>query len=309
MKVFFGILAAVILIVLIIIAVPSSRTYAADLLSYSRCEDPTPYKIGIIDPRFNLSEEQALGHAVEAANIWSNDKGSLLFKFSSKADLTINFVYDERAALDIQIDELNKKLKDSNQALNQQKTIYEADVKAFEEKLKIFEETVDRYNKQGGAPKEVYDSLIQQQKDLQAEGDALNKRARELNLSTKNYNGDVSTLNKDINEFNSALDEKPEEGVYNSEDNTITLYFANDHDELIHTLAHEFGHSLGIEHVNDKEAIMYPYTTDALVLAEADRQELVHICREQPAILHAIEEFEWWLIKTIQNFQLSLQRG
>lgn len=38
---------------------------------------------------------------------------------------------------------------------------------------------------------------------------------------------------------------------------SITIYEYGSHDALVRILAHEFGHSLGIEHVDDPEAIMY----------------------------------------------------
>jgi len=307
-KILLGIIFFIISTALIIYLVPSLNSKAVDLFSYSQCDAPVPYKIGLIDARFNLSREEAVQDTIEAANIWGNEKGKQLFVYKPKAELTVNFIYDQRQALDTQIDEMNDKLKASSLELKQKIAAYEADVKSFEQRLKAFQETVDKYNSQGGAPENVYNDLKKQEKDLQAEGNSLNARARDLNLSTRNYNGEISTLNQNIDEFNLMIAQKPEEGLYNSEDNTITLYFVNHHDELIHTLAHEFGHALGMDHVRDPEAIMNRYTSELLMVTPDDKKELDYVCREQSAIIHYLQMFDLWLVKNIQGLRMSLQR-
>ncbi len=290
---------------LAIYVVPSLHQKAVQLLSYSQCDAPLPYKLGTIDARFNLNSDDALNDIKQATDIWSNAEGKKLFIYSSNANLTVNFVYDQRQALDTQITDLNKKLKQNSQVLNQQITQYNSDVANFEQRLSSFKETVDKYNREGGAPPSIYDNLMKQQKELQAEGDALNERAKQLNLSTNDYNSHLSVLNQDVSQFNQALNQKPEEGVYESNKgiNTITIYFASNQDELIHTLAHEFGHSLGMVHVGDPDGIMYEYTTSALTVTTDDRNQLDFACREQSLLMHWILEFDTWLVITIQNMK------
>ncbi len=234
---------------LIIYSVPAYRQKAIKVFSYSVCDNPMPYKIGLIDARFGLSQDEALTDAEAATDIWSTAEGKSLFAYSPKAKLTVNFIYDQRQALDSQINQLNSSLNQKNSSLQQQIVDYKAQVASFEQRLSAFNAKVEMYNKQGGAPHDVYESLIKEQKALQAEGDTLNAKARELNLSTNDYNAGVSELNQDVNQFNNALAQKPEEGLYDGGNNSITIYFASNHDELVHTLAHEFGHALGMDHV------------------------------------------------------------
>ncbi len=300
----FGILACA----LVIYAVPPYHLEAVRLLSYSECDTPLPYSIGSLDARFGLSRDGALEDSMAASGIWSNAEGKNLFTYAPGTKLTVNFVYDQRQALDTAINQLNSHLMQNSTALNQQIADYEAQVVSFQKRFDAFNTTVDNYNREGGAPPKVYDDLIRQQKELNTEEAALNERAKQLNLSEIDYNAGVSVLNKDINQFHNALLQKPEEGVYNGENNTITIYFADNRKELVHTLAHEFGHALGMEHVRDKDAIMYPFTTDTMQPTPDDMAELAYVCREQSLIIHRLQEFAVWLATEIRNIRQNFAK-
>lgn len=283
--------------------VPALHEKAAQMLSYSPCDMPLPYAIGSIDARFGLSKSEVLTDIQSATSLWSSAYGKNLFTYSPKAQLKVNFVYDTRQALDTQISELHTTLSQNNTTLTQQIEAYQADQAAFQQRLNAFQDTVNSYNAKGGAPQDVYDQLLKQQADLQAQGDALNVRARELNLSTKNYNAQVNSLNQDVAQFNAALAQKPEEGLFDGGNQEITIYFASNQQELLHTLAHEFGHALGMAHVADPKAIMYAYTTSSLVVTADDMQALRTVCREQPVLYYWIDTINIWFTQGLQRFR------
>lgn len=278
---------------------PQLRATAIKSLSYSECDTPISYKLGTLDSKFSLSQKIALANIQSAADIWNKTYGKSLFTHSSSAVLTINFIYDQRSALDSQINQLQNKLDQKNTTLQQQISAYESDVAAFEKKLASFNAQVNQVNRSGGASPEEYNNLIAQQNALNQEGQALNARAKQLNLSTRDYNSNVQNLNQNINQFNQAIVQKPEEGLYNGGDNTITIYFANNRQELIHTLAHELGHALGMLHNDDPLAIMYPYTTSSLSVTAQDKQLLDYVCRDQPLPLLWLHKFSTWLRKSV----------
>lgn len=261
----------------------------------SPCDYPIPYKIGSIDPKFGLSKSEVESDVETATNIWSSVENKKLFMYSPTAKLTVNFVYDTRAELDTQINQLHDQLDQKGVTLSQQVKAYKSDVTQFQQKLAVFNATVEAYNKAGGAPPDVYQSLQATLKEIRSEGDALNQRARELNLSTEEYNVGVSNLNDEATQFNNEIALKPEEGLYNGAENTITLYFANNHDELIHTLTHEFGHALGMDHVKNPEAIMYPYTTKYLAPTPEDIGQLAFACKTLPLPIFWARIFDTWL--------------
>lgn len=305
----FGIfLFGVIVVGLVVYAVPSLRNRVVQGLSYSECNSPLSYRLGSIDPKFGLGKDEVLQDMRQATDIWASAEGKQLFTYDPSASLVVNFTYDARSALNSQISNLQSQLSQNDATLREQIASYEAQVSAFKQKLAAFNAEVAKYNSQGGAPKDVYDSLIKQQQELNAEGDALNQMAKQLNLSENSYNYNVSVYNGDVSQFNQEIAVKPEEGKYDGLNDTITIYFADNKQELVHTLAHEFGHALGMGHVGNVHAIMYASTSTNLQVTPDDMQQLVNVCRQQSIILHAFEVVDMWITTLLQSFSQNFAK-
>ena len=54
---------------------------------------------------------------------------------------------------------------------------------------------------------------------------------------------------------------KPEEGIYDPANQRIEVYFNINRSEMVHTIAHEFGHALDLPHNDNRLSIMFPYST------------------------------------------------
>lgn len=263
--------------------------------TYNPCDTPILYKIGIIDPKFGLTHDEVLIDSQRAVEILSNVYGKNLFFYSpDKGELTINFVFDERSELNVNINKKLNNIDEESSVLQQKIKVYEEDVKIFESKLNEYNKRVQKYNSEGGAPTEIYSSMEREQGILQLEGNALNKRAEDLNLAAKNYNLNVDEFNKNVNDFNQALIEKPEEGLFDPVNNSITVYFVNNKAELIHTLAHELGHAMSMDHVANPRGIMYALSSNYLELTADDVQELYKACKDIPA-------YQYWGNKIIHK--------
>lgn len=242
------------------------------------CETPIGYKLGNVDSRFKLTRSQAQTDIVEAQNIWGKIYGKDLFINEGEDPIVINFVYDERQDLKNQVDVLEKNVVSNKSNLDAQVSSFNQKAIDFKQRLNDLNSEIDSWNKKGGAPEDIYKKLIDKQNNLREESNQLQAQANNLNAQAASYNVKVEQLDSTINTFNSVLTEKPEEGLWNGKTRTISIYFNISKDELVHTLAHEFGHALGISHTTAKESIMYPYTSEYLSPTAEDISGLTAAC-------------------------------
>ena len=246
----------------------------------SACDTPLRYKIGTIDAGFNITHDEFLSTIRQSSSAWSKLVGKNLFVYDEKGTLTINLVYDKRQALTTEINSLQNQIQNQKEALSPEIAQYEKDVQSFKARVATLNAEIADWNSKGGAPKEVFDQLTAEQKKLQTEAERLNATAQRLNQSTEAFNGEISKLNGTIDTFNSALAEKPEEGLFDGEKNEIYIYFITNQNEFIHTLSHEMGHALGIDHILNKDSLMYPYTTKIIEPSQEDIDALKKICEK-----------------------------
>lgn len=242
------------------------------------CPVPLSYSIGSIDDRFDMTTDEARVAVSDAESVWENATGRNLFTYDENGKLKINFVYDNRQQFVTAEGNMKQKLdatenmsdaiKDTYTKLISQydelKASYQDRVQAYEENLDAYNSEVEDYNKKGGAPADVYASLSKQKKELDTEQNSLNELSTSLNTLVAQINdiGDkgnvlISTYNKGVNLYNQAFGNAREftQGDYSS--SVINIYTYADKNELRTVLAHELGHSLGLEHVEGTSSIMY----------------------------------------------------
>lgn len=252
------------------------------LFRVSSCDRPTKYRIDIVDPKFNLDREQFVKDVDAASQIWSKVYGKNLFVYDSKGDLSVNLVFDDRSQLKEEITQRENQVKTQESALKPKISDYENQVNAFKQKAADYNTKVNYWNSKGGAPADIYKELNLEQQSLKEQSDRLNALALSLNQTADNFNAQINVLNETVDTFNANLSLQPEEGIFDSKTNTINVYFNVDHFELIHTLAHEFGHALGVEHVTNKEAIMYTFTNQTVTPFPEDISGLQKVCQPKP---------------------------
>lgn len=243
------------------------------------CSRPITYNIGQIDPRFNLKEDDFARNIVAATEVWEGPIGRDLFTFDPNGSLTISMVFDERQSFSNQINQLQGELKTQKESLNPQVADLKARSQVFNQQVTNLNNEIEYWNSRGGAPQEEYEKIKKREEELRTEAQKLNQLAASLNQLTTKYNVNVNNLNQTIGSFNAELEERPEEGIYKSENNSIEIYFNNSQNELIHTLAHELGHSLKLDHLGNPKAIMYSKSTQTLTATEGDIDSLKTVCR------------------------------
>lgn len=278
-------------------------------LYYSQCDTPLTYRIGSIDKRFGITEKQLSQTITQAADIWNKTYGKKLITEDDQGTVTINMVYDERQALSNQISNLENKLNQDQGQFKPQMAEYEKKVADFKQRVQALNDEIESWNKKGGAPHDEYQKLKAEQEALQQESQELNAMAKSLNRSADQYNTEIGQYNTTVNSFNQALEFKPEEGLYIPQEEKINIYFNNSHQELEHTLAHELGHALGMDHNSNKLSIMYPYTNQQITPSTEDKTALDDVCREQSVFSNAENRLNTYMnyLQQLLQKQISSQ--
>ena len=103
----------------------------------------------------------------------------------------------------------------------------------------------------------------------------------DINTLTETANEVVKKYNEGVNTYNHTFSEGAEFTQGDYQGDKINIYQFKNRDELVLVLAHELGHALGIDHVDNPESIMYRQMGEQSVgkgLTDQDLQDFRLVC-------------------------------
>ncbi len=251
--------------------------------AYFPCARPITYNINSFDSKFGISKDQFAQAISKAEQIWEQAIGKELFASKSNGDLKINLIYDYRQEATIKLRKLGLTINDDRASYDalklkykalerdyaRKKSLLESAIATFENHKNAYEKEIAYWNSHGGASPKVFAQLNEDKAALETELAKLNKLQDDLNIIADNINALVTVLNRlaeslniDAGLYNQTSETRGqefEEGLYQSgpKGQEIDIYQFDDNNKLVRVLAHELGHALGLDHLEDPKAIMY----------------------------------------------------
>lgn len=291
-------------LVFVLISLIGASAYYVYNSSQNPCEKPLKYSIGRFDTQFGISKAEFIKYVSEAEVVWEKALNRDVFIYDPSSNFKINLIYDERQLATIQkqktefgLSAVEKAFRELDTKFSAFKSQYESRTAAYESALSVFnakrsdyEKEVSAWNKKGGAPKNEFDLLETQRQALNAEAERLNKEAaainamaNELNSLLKERNIKALEYNRMVESYNQKYGKELEFNQAEYTGNAINVYQFGTKKDLVFALAHEFGHALGLNHVDGSDSIMY-YLTDGntqstLALSQQDIAELKKVCK------------------------------
>ncbi|KKT13873.1 MAG: Peptidase M10A and M12B matrixin and adamalysin [Parcubacteria group bacterium GW2011_GWC1_43_30] len=271
------------------------------------CAEAITYNISAFDRRFGVSYQTFLNALAEAEAIWEKPMGKELFVYEPESgELAVNLIYDYRqettgtlsglenivAKDELAYQAMRAKYINLKTEYGGAKSVYDTRIEVFDERNAAYQKQVEFWNKGKRTSREQFNQLEAERVELEKEmaelkilETQLNEMVREINKLVGSLNRLIKSLNLNVGAYNTIGASRGETfvgGIYHSAEGVreINVYEFSNRDKLVRVLAHEFGHALGLEHVEDRNAMMYKLNEgDARVLSKSDLVALKALCK------------------------------
>lgn len=236
------------------------------------CQTPVRWRIGKLDPAFNLTLDQAEQAAHNAARQWNKALGKELFRYDSLDGFAIDFVYDARQQQLLEQARLTRNLARYDATIDQRLH----DLQQQAASLKARQQQFEQANQQFAADAAAFEQQVRQaissersrllaQQQLQQRQQQLQQQAAQLNDEQQRLLRQQQYLNDTVADRNALLPQQVEPlaaaevGVMQiaGRQRQMSIFAYTSIGALELTLLHEFGHALGLGHTKGPASVMY----------------------------------------------------
>lgn len=274
------------------------------------CSEPLSYSIGEIDSRFGIDRDGVKQRMEIAAEVWSvaMERPMAVHKPGEEADITVNFVYDERQELVDGELRFRERIRTEQNLLDRMQNKHEQKRREFErrseeyvlyaerttEKLDDLNVWVRETNEAGGFMPDDVETFDERKSDVEQRQQRVLNERRALDDMAAEINREQERINRKIEENNDRIDAYNEEFAGSTRFTKATFQRIGSvgvirvnqfmtRREIPLLLAHELGHAFGLDHVSDPRSVMHSqmggqqyYPT--LELSREDREAIQNLC-------------------------------
>ena len=252
------------------------------LAEQAPCDRPHTWAVGEIDTRFAITEQDVRNAMRKAETAWTSAAGFPVTEESENPEIIINFNYareqeiadsELRAREEIrteqnQIDQLQNRYEIRREDFDRRSKVYVSLAEETTSKLSTLNSWVAEKNQTGGFTEQNVNEYEQRKADTERmQQRVLNERA-ELDRMAELINRKSDRLNVMIGRNNQLIDQYNEnfagenrftKATYqrNGDGGIITVNQFLSKNELPLILAHELGHAMGLNHVENPKSVMF----------------------------------------------------